>query len=98
MSTSPQPWPAVQTTNIETAPGVTLDDHQKTLVGSVLDVSSRYNISKSQLFQGKATKDKLALWKDDAVFEDPICIAYPVSESTLIAAKDGNNTKHNGMD
>lgn len=30
----------IENTNIKTASGVSLDDHQKTLVGSVLDVSS----------------------------------------------------------
>jgi len=29
----------IENTNIKTASGVSLDDHQKTLVGSVLDVS-----------------------------------------------------------
>jgi hypothetical protein len=51
-------------TEINTAPGITLTAHQERLVKSVLE-----------LFQGKATREKLALWKDDAVFEDPICIA-----------------------
>ena len=45
MSSPPKPWPAVQTTSIQTAPGVTLDDNQKTLVGSVLDVSPYMNVS-----------------------------------------------------
>ena len=30
----------INNANIETAPGVILDDHQKTMVGSVLDISS----------------------------------------------------------
>jgi len=54
----------IEATNINTAPGVSLSDTQKTLVGSVLD-----------LFAGRASLPKLALWKDDAEFVDPICIA-----------------------
>lgn len=49
---------------INTAAGVELSSQQKTLVGCVLD-----------LFQGKPSKDKLALWADDADFVDPLCIA-----------------------
>src|SRR5579862_6806903 len=56
-------------TEINTAPDITLSSHQKSLIQSVLD-----------LFQGKATKQKLALWTDDAIFEDPICIAYCTSK------------------
>ncbi|KAI4258981.1 MAG: hypothetical protein LQ352_000977 [Teloschistes flavicans] len=54
----------IENTNIKTATGVTLDEHQKTLVGSVLD-----------LFAGRPSLNKLALWDDDGVFEDPITIA-----------------------
>ncbi|MCJ1300214.1 hypothetical protein MMC08_003009 [Hypocenomyce scalaris] len=51
----------IENTNIKTASGVTLDEHQKTLVGSVLD-----------LFAGRPSLKKLQLWADDGVFEDPI--------------------------
>jgi len=54
----------IENTNIETATGVDLSPQQKTLVGCVLD-----------LFQGKPSLEKLQLWKDDAVFEDPITVA-----------------------
>lgn len=54
----------IENTNIQTAPGVTLTDSQKTLVGCVLD-----------LFAGRPSLPKLQLWKDDAIFEDPITIA-----------------------
>ncbi|KAI4135986.1 MAG: hypothetical protein LQ347_000163 [Umbilicaria vellea] len=60
----------IENTNIKTASGVSLDDHQKTLVGSVLD-----------LFAGRPSLKKLQLWADDGVFEDPITIAEgPFSE------------------
>ncbi|KAA6414394.1 MAG: hypothetical protein FRX48_01143 [Lasallia pustulata] len=51
----------IENTNINTAPGVSLDEHQKTIVGSVLD-----------LFAGRPSLKKLRLWADDGVFEDPI--------------------------
>ncbi|KAL9603144.1 MAG: hypothetical protein Q9219_001347 [cf. Caloplaca sp. 3 TL-2023] len=54
----------IENTNIKTASGVTLDENQKTLVGSVLD-----------LFAGRPSLKKLSLWTDDAVFEDNITIA-----------------------
>lgn len=54
----------IENTNIKTAPGVELDAHKKTIVGSVLD-----------LFAGRPSLEKLKLWNDDAVFEDPITIA-----------------------
>ncbi|THY25927.1 hypothetical protein D6D01_04738 [Aureobasidium pullulans] len=54
----------IENTNIKTAPGVSLEGDQKTLVGSVLD-----------LFAGRPSLEKLQLWKDDGVFEDPITIA-----------------------
>lgn len=54
----------IENTNINTAPGVELSSQQKTLVGSVLD-----------LFAGRPSLAKLDLWKDDAVFRDPITTA-----------------------
>lgn len=54
----------IENTNIKTAPGVSLEGDQKTLVGSVLD-----------LFAGRPSLEKLQLWKDDGVFEDPITVA-----------------------
>lgn len=49
---------------VKAAPGVELSSEQKTLVSSVLD-----------LFAGRPSLAKLQLWKDDAVFTDPITIA-----------------------
>ncbi|TID27922.1 hypothetical protein E2P81_ATG00679 [Venturia nashicola] len=54
----------IENTNISTATGVDLSAQQKTIVGSVLD-----------LFAGRPSLEKLQLWTDDAVFEDPITIA-----------------------
>ncbi|KAI9806034.1 MAG: hypothetical protein M1833_004441 [Piccolia ochrophora] len=54
----------VESADYETAPHVQLDGQQKTIVGSVLD-----------LFAGKPSLEKLSLWKDDGVFEDPITVA-----------------------
>lgn len=54
----------IENTNIKTAPGVDLSDQQKTFVGCVLD-----------LFAGRPSLAKLDLWKDDAVFRDPIATA-----------------------
>jgi hypothetical protein len=54
----------IETTNIQTAPGVTLSPQQQTIVGSVLD-----------LFAGRPSLQKLALWRDDATFADPLSIA-----------------------
>ncbi|KAL9047312.1 MAG: hypothetical protein Q9214_000071 [Letrouitia sp. 1 TL-2023] len=51
----------IENTNIKVAQGVSLDEQQKTLVGSVLD-----------LFAGRPSLKKLSLWADDGVFEDPI--------------------------
>lgn len=51
----------IESTNIQTAPGVNLNEDQRTIVGSVLD-----------LFAGRPSLEKLSLWTDDAVFEDPI--------------------------
>jgi hypothetical protein len=49
---------------VKTATGVELSSEQKTLVSSVLD-----------LFAGRPSLAKLQLWKDDAVFSDPITVA-----------------------
>lgn len=54
----------IENTNISTATGVDLSAQQKTIVGSVLD-----------LFAGRPSLEKLQLWTDDAVFEDPITVA-----------------------
>lgn len=54
----------IENTNIKTSPGVSLEDNQKTLVGCVLD-----------LFAGRPSLEKLQLWSDEGVFEDPITIA-----------------------
>lgn len=54
----------IESTNIQTAAGVTLSDEQKTLVGSVLD-----------LFAGRPSLAKLQLWKDEGEFSDPLTIA-----------------------
>lgn len=54
----------IENTNIKTTEGVSLNDNQKTLVGCVLD-----------LFAGRPSLAKLQLWKDDAIFEDPITVA-----------------------
>jgi hypothetical protein len=54
----------IENTNIKTAPGVDLSSQQKTLVGCVLD-----------LFAGRPSLEKLQLWTDEAVFEDPITVA-----------------------
>lgn len=57
--------PILENTNINTAPGVTLEPYQKTLISSVLD-----------LFAGRPSLQKLQYWSDDAVFEDPITTAH----------------------
>jgi hypothetical protein len=54
----------IETKNVQTAPGVSLSSHQQTLIGSVLD-----------LFAGRPSLPKLALWADNATFTDPITIA-----------------------
>ncbi|KAG8623067.1 hypothetical protein KVT40_008043 [Elsinoe batatas] len=54
----------IENTNINTSPGVNLSAEQKTIVGSVLD-----------LFAGRPSLPKLALWADDAEFTDNITIA-----------------------
>jgi len=54
----------IENTTLNTAPGVSLSDSQKLITGSILD-----------LFAGRPSLRKLSLWKDDAVFADPITIA-----------------------
>jgi hypothetical protein len=54
----------IENTNIKTASGVDLSSQQKTIVGSVLD-----------LFAGRPSLEKLQLWSDEGVFEDPITVA-----------------------
>ncbi|KAF2720157.1 hypothetical protein K431DRAFT_286006 [Polychaeton citri CBS 116435] len=54
----------LESTDVQTRPGVSLSETQHTLVASVLD-----------LFAGRPSLAKLQLWKDDAVFEDPITVA-----------------------
>ncbi|KAI9892518.1 MAG: hypothetical protein M1814_001475 [Vezdaea aestivalis] len=56
--------PKIESSDFSTASGVELTAQQKLFTGSVLD-----------LFAGKATLEKLRLWKDDAIFEDPITVA-----------------------
>ncbi|KAA8626049.1 SnoaL-2 domain containing protein [Pyrenophora tritici-repentis] len=56
--------PNIETKDVQTAPGITLSEQQNTVVGSVLD-----------LFAGRPSLKKLALWRDDATFTDPITIA-----------------------
>ncbi|KAK0656189.1 hypothetical protein B0T16DRAFT_316069 [Cercophora newfieldiana] len=51
----------VKNTNIISAPGINLTQHQKVLVGSVLD-----------LFEGKPTLKHLSLWNRNATFADPL--------------------------
>jgi hypothetical protein len=51
----------VKNTSINSAPGTNLSQHQKLLVGSVLD-----------LFEGKPTLKHLSLWNRNAVFADPL--------------------------
>lgn len=73
----------IENTNIKTAPGVSLNESQETLVGVVLDVREhlRYielsdsHISSLQLFAGRPSLKKLATWADDGIFEDPITVA-----------------------
>lgn len=54
----------IETKNLQTGPGVELSQEQQTIVGSVLD-----------LFAGRPSLPKLALWRDDATFADPLTIA-----------------------
>ncbi|KAF2092717.1 hypothetical protein NA57DRAFT_69639 [Rhizodiscina lignyota] len=50
--------------NANSAPGVSFNSNQQTLVSSILD-----------LFAGHPSKEKFALWTDDALFTDPLTIA-----------------------
>ncbi|KAK8005701.1 hypothetical protein PG990_011738 [Apiospora arundinis] len=54
----------MKNTNINEGPGVKLNDQQKLVVGSVLD-----------LFEGNPTLKHLSLWKRDAIFADPLASA-----------------------
>jgi len=54
----------VQTKDVNTAPGVQLNEQQRLLTTSVMD-----------LFVGQPSLKKLQLWKDDGVFEDPLTVA-----------------------
>jgi hypothetical protein len=54
----------IETKHVTTAPGVKLTEQQETIVGSVLD-----------LFAGRPSLPKLALWRDDATFNDPLTSA-----------------------
>ncbi|KAK7972718.1 hypothetical protein PG996_006938 [Apiospora saccharicola] len=54
----------MKNTNLNEGPGVKLNDQQKIIVSSVLD-----------LFEGNPTQKHLDLWKDDAVFADPLSVA-----------------------
>ncbi|KAH8725016.1 hypothetical protein GQ44DRAFT_707642 [Phaeosphaeriaceae sp. PMI808] len=54
----------IENRNVQTAPGIKLSEQQQTIVGSVLD-----------LFAGRPSLPKLALWRDDATFTDPLTIA-----------------------
>jgi len=61
MSTSSTNDYEIESTDIPTVTGVTLNEQQKVIVGSVLD-----------LFAGKPTLKKLSLWTEDATFKDPL--------------------------
>lgn len=54
----------IETKDIKTAPGVSLSENQSTVLRSILD-----------LFAGRPSLPKLALWRDDATFSDPITVA-----------------------
>lgn len=54
----------IETKDLKTAPGVSLSENQSTVLRSVLD-----------LFAGRPSLPKLALWRDDATFTDPLTIA-----------------------
>jgi hypothetical protein len=54
----------IETKHVTTAPGIKLSPHQETIVGSVLD-----------LFAGRPSLPKLALWRDDATYSGPLTIA-----------------------
>jgi hypothetical protein len=55
---------SLDTKHITTVPGVKLSDHQEAIVRSVLD-----------LFAGRPSLPKLALWRDDATFINPLTSA-----------------------
>ncbi|KAJ4295148.1 hypothetical protein N0V90_007158 [Kalmusia sp. IMI 367209] len=55
---------AIETKDLKTAPGVSLSENQSTITRSILD-----------LFAGRPSLPKLALWRDDATFTDPLTIA-----------------------
>ena len=54
----------IETKTLTTAPGVSLSESQSTILRSILD-----------LFSGRPSLPKLALWRDDATFTDPLTIA-----------------------
>ncbi|KAF1977589.1 hypothetical protein BU23DRAFT_452670 [Bimuria novae-zelandiae CBS 107.79] len=54
----------IETKELQTAPGVSLNENQSTVLRSVLD-----------LFAGRPSLPKLALWREDATFADPLTIA-----------------------
>jgi len=54
----------IESKNIQTVPSINLSEEQQTIIGSVLD-----------LFAGRPSLAKLALWRDDATFIDNITIA-----------------------
>ena len=64
MSSSTETGELKLESTVKTAAGVELSSEQKTIVSSVLD-----------LFAGRPSLAKLQLWKDDAVFTDPITVA-----------------------
>lgn len=78
----------IENTNINTAAGVNLNERQKVVVGSVLDVccpSTSHELPlpslhtptnlTTQLFAGRPSLHKLSLWSDTATFADPITLA-----------------------
>ena len=64
MSSSTETGELKLESTVKTATGVELSNEQRTIVSSVLD-----------LFAGRPSLAKLQLWKDDAVFSDPITVA-----------------------
>jgi hypothetical protein len=54
----------IETKHVTTAPGIKLSTHQETIIGSVLD-----------LFAGRPSLPKLALWRDDATYSGPFTLA-----------------------
>ena len=57
---SAQPNHIIVNADVAVAPGVTIDEQRRKLVGIVLD-----------LFQGKPSLYKMSFFADDAVYEDP---------------------------